>query len=116
MTITREFVSPDGSLRLIVDEADDGDIAIGFDAYPWHTHGDILAEMSGVKNIAEAIERFIADIIEGRLTIVFQKRSGLVIDAWPTDDPAAALLGYQRYGFADETMEFRVWDGTSVKM
>src|SRR5438046_1455790 len=54
MTIIEEHQSPDGLLRLIVQRDDDGDIAIGFEGYPWHTHGDtdrFLKEASGVIHV-----------------------------------------------------------------
>jgi len=32
------------------------------------------------------------------------------------EDPADELSGYKRYGLPDETIEFRLWDGTAVKV
>jgi hypothetical protein len=38
-----QHVTPDGALTLVVARDDDGDITVGFDGFPWHTHGDLLA-------------------------------------------------------------------------
>ena len=40
---TREYISPDGRLRFVVVTGDDGDVALGFDGFAWHTHADMLA-------------------------------------------------------------------------
>jgi len=109
-----EYVSPDGQLRFLV-TCPDGDWTIGFDGFPWHTHASILAELSGRDEIA-AIERFVADLTGNISVIVLRRRSGVITDVWTTDDPADELLGYKRYGSPDETIEFRLWDGTPVKV
>ena len=41
MAIVERYTSPDKSMVLLVDSTA-GDWTIGFDGYPWHTHGDIL--------------------------------------------------------------------------
>ncbi len=109
-----EYVSPDGQLRFLV-TCPDGDWAIGFDGFPWHTHGSILAELSGQNEIA-AIERFVADLTGNISVIVLTRRSGVLTDVWITDDLAAAVSDCKRYGWPDETIEFRLWDGTAVKV
>jgi hypothetical protein len=48
--------------------------------------------------------------------IALTRIAGELTDVWITDDPAADLSSCQRYGATDETMEFRLWDGTSVKV
>ena len=55
MTIVEEHRTPDGRFRFIVERSDDGDFSLGFDGYPAHTHGDILAELSGL-SIEAAIQ------------------------------------------------------------
>jgi len=109
-----EYVSPDGQLRCLV-TCPGGDWTIGFDGFPWHIHGSILAELSGQDEIA-ATERFVADLTGNISVIVLRRRSAVVTDVWITDDPADELSGYKRYGSPDETIEFRLWDGTGVKV
>jgi hypothetical protein len=38
----QEYSSPDGILTLVVSD-EDGNSAIGFKGFRWHTHGDVLA-------------------------------------------------------------------------
>ena len=109
-----EYVSPDGQLRFLV-ICPDGDWTLGFDGFPWHTHGSILAELSGQDEIT-AIERFVADLTGNNTVIVLRRRSGVLTDVWTTNDPADELSSYKRYGWPDETIEFRLWDGTTVRV
>ena len=37
-------VSPDGTLILLAVWDEEGEVTIGFEGFPWHTHGDILAQ------------------------------------------------------------------------
>jgi hypothetical protein len=99
-------------LRFLV-TCPDGDWTIGFDGFPWHTHGSILAELSGQDEIS-AIERFVTDLTGNVSIIVLGRRSGVLTDVWITGDPADELSGCKRYGGPDETIEFRLWDGTAV--
>ena len=107
-----EYVSPDGQLRFLV-TCPDGDWTIGFAGFPWHTHGSILAELSGQDEIA-ALERYVADLTGNISVITLTRRSGVLTDVWITDDPADALRSHNQYGLPDETIEFRLWDGTTV--
>ena len=109
-----EYVSPDGQLRFLV-ICPEGDWTMGFDGFPSHTHGSILAALSGQDEIA-AIERYVADLIGNISVIVLTRRSGVLTDVSITDDPADTLAGYKRYGWPDETVEFRLWDGTAVQV
>ena len=109
-----EYVSPDGQLRFRV-TCPDGDWTIGFDGFAWHTHGSILAELSGQDEIS-AIERFVADLT-GNVSVIFvRRRRGVPTDVWTTDNPETELSDYKRYGRSDETIEFRLWDGTAVEV
>ncbi|THD46893.1 MAG: hypothetical protein E8A46_25400 [Bradyrhizobium sp.] len=107
-----EYVSPDGQLRFLVACPD---WTIGFEGFPSHTHGSLLAAGSGQDEIS-AIKRFVADLTGNISVIVLTRRSGVLTDVWITDDPATALSNYKRYGWPDETIEFRRWDGTVVKV
>jgi hypothetical protein len=106
------YVSRDGELRFLV-TCPDGDWTISFDGFAWHTHGSVLAAQSGQEEIS-AIDRFVADLTGNITVIVLTRRSGVLTDIWITDDPATTLT--KRYGWPDETIEFRLWDGTAVKV
>ncbi len=109
-----EYISPDGQLRLLV-ICPDGDWTLGFDGFPWHTHGDLLAAVSG-KDEEAAVDDFIADLIGGRSVIAIRRVAGAVEAIWVTDDPAEDLSASQQYGPDDETIEFRHWDGSAAKV
>jgi hypothetical protein len=81
---------------------------LGFDGYSWHTHADILAELSGLGE-AEAIRQFVDDLIGGRAIIAIARVGGKIRDVWVVDGP---LPG--KYKPDDETFEFRFWDGSPV--
>jgi hypothetical protein len=108
-----EYVSPDEQLKILV-TCPDGDWTIGFDGCPSHTHGSILAELSGLDEVT-AVERYLADLIGNVCVIALSRVSGKLTDAWVTDDPAEEILGFQKYGQPNETIEFRLWNGNSVK-
>jgi hypothetical protein len=80
-----EYVSPDGQLKFLV-TCPDGDWTIGFDGFPWHTHGSILAELSGQDEVP-AVERFLADLIGNVSVIALTRISGELTSVWVTDDP-----------------------------
>jgi hypothetical protein len=123
--LDRDFISPDGALRFVVRSAD-GDITMGFDGYTWHTHADVLAASSAgttvaafwssrspegaVRIVAEHAEKFIAALLADKPIIATLKESGIIRDIWITDDPVAK----RRYCLPNETIDFRLWDGTKV--
>ncbi|WP_316175354.1 MULTISPECIES: hypothetical protein [unclassified Bradyrhizobium] len=108
-----EYVSPDGQLKSLV-TCPDGDWTLGFDGCPTHTHGSILAGLSGIDEVT-AVERYLADLIGNLSVINIIRISGVLSDAWITDDPAEEVLSWQKYGAPDETVEFRLWNGTAVQ-
>jgi hypothetical protein len=108
-----EYASPDGQLKFIV-ICPDGDWTLGFDGCPAHTHGSILASLSGLDEVS-AIERYLAELMGNVSVIALRRESGVVTDAWVTDDPAEEVMNSEKYGGPDETIEFRLWDGTIVK-
>jgi hypothetical protein len=103
-----DHVSPDGALRFLV-RSPDGDITMGFDGYPWHTHADVLAALSSVSP-EDAAKRFVADLISNKLTFAVATVSGTVRDIWITDD----LTNDLRRCPPEETIEFRLWDGAKI--
>jgi hypothetical protein len=107
-----EYVSPDGHLRLLV-TCPDGDWTIGFDGFPWHTHGSILADLSGQDEVS-AVEHFLADLTTNVSVIGVKRTSGKLTEVWVSDDPTENLADHQRFGEPNATLEFRFWDGTAV--
>ena len=109
MTTKEEHESPDKLLRLIVTLDSDNDLTIGFDGFGWHTHGDLLASISGLPE-TDAVRQFIDGILNGEHVIAVSRVEGIVRDVWPTDDP----LGEFTYKPAEETIEFRRWSGEVI--
>jgi hypothetical protein len=101
----RDYVSSDGALRFSV-RAPEGDLTMGFDGFSWHTHGDLLAIPPETPE--EATERFVNDLISNRLIIAVATVHGEIRDIWITDNPSDDL----QYRPRDETIAFRLWDGT----
>ena len=108
LQLIEQHRSPDGLLTLKVGREADGDVCIGFDGYSWHTHADILASLSGLRE-DEAVRQFVDDLIGGRAIIAVARVSGKVRDVWVVDEPTP-----DKYKPDDETIEFRYWDGRSV--
>jgi hypothetical protein len=109
--VAEEHVSPDGRLRFLVVTGDDGDVTLGFDGFPWHTHADILAALTGLAE-AEAVRRFVSNLVGGKSVIVLWSVSGELRDVWASDDPAKDA-GYASTAYADpgESVALRYWDG-----
>ena len=107
-----EYTSPDGQLKLLI-TCPDGDWTVGFDGFPWHTHGSILADLSGQDEVS-AVESFVADLTTNVSVICLRRTAGKLTAAWVSDDPPTDLLDHERYGEPNETIEFRYWDGTTV--
>jgi hypothetical protein len=107
--IDADYISPDGLLRFIV-RSPDGDVTMGFDGYPWHTHGDMLPG-----NVSTSIESrtksFVDALLDNRAIIAVLKDRNVIKDIWITDDLARAV----RYPIEGESIEFRLWGGTRVE-
>ena len=99
--------SADGLLRFLIVRDDDGDVALGFDGFPWHTHGDLLVGAYGASQEI-AIQRFVDDLLNNRSLIAILRQGGVITDTWITDDPQADL----RTKLEIESIEFRHWDGS----
>ncbi len=109
--VFEEHWSPDGLLHLIVTRDPDGDIAIGFDGYAEHTHGDILASLSGLPEDM-AIRQFVTRILGDEQMIVIARVNGAIRDVWWTDEPGREL----KYKPPEEALEFRYWSGARVEV
>jgi len=55
MSSEAEYISPDGLLRFII-ECREGEVALGFAGYEWHTHANLLAGSTGMDE-QEAVTR-----------------------------------------------------------
>ena len=109
MSLLEEHRTPDGLFRLIVDRDEDGDLALGFDGYAWHTHGDLLAAASGLSEQA-AVRQFVDALLSGQSVIAVSRVGGEVRDVGVAEPPYEA----DQYAPPEETIEFRRWDGSAV--
>lgn len=100
-------VSPDGLLTfaVVVDEA--GNVSLGFEGHPWHTHADILAEIRGTTQEV-AVAQFLDELLGNRAVIATATIAGRIADVWVSDDPAKP----DPHKPDDEVIAFRFWDGT----
>ena len=107
--ILARHTSPDEVLTLIAEQRGD-DVQIRFEGLPWHTHGDILAQLGGL-SVPTAVDRFVDEVLRGQHVLALLRRDGLLTDAWVTDDPAKDA----DYAGTGEVLEFRYWDGTPAR-
>src|SRR5438046_2688698 len=112
MAIVERHTSPDGLMVLLV-HLTGGDWTIGFDGYAWHTHGDILNAW-GYHGTPEARTRaFVDDILQSRRVIAVIRTDGMVSSIIIPDDYVDRPLSesFLKYAPANETTEFRFWNG-----
>jgi hypothetical protein len=109
MPIVERHTSPDGLLELIVDLTD-GDWAVGFNGFEWHTHGDLLTDEYGGPPAA-AVRAFVDDILASRRAFVISLIDGKIRDVWMT---AALSSDWMKYAGPGETIERRFWNGQSA--
>lgn len=109
--VAEEYVSPDGLLRFVVVTGADGDVTLGFDGFTWHTHSYILAATLGIPE-ADAVRRYVADLIGGASVIVLWSVGDKLRDVWVSGDPAHDA-GYAASAYAEpgESVVLRYWDG-----
>ena len=105
MRIIEEHRTPDGLLRFLVVGCDDGDIALGFDDFSWHTHADILASLSDLPEDA-ATRRFVDALLSGQAIVAIARVGDRIRDVWVADTTRP-----DKYKPDDETIEFRFWNG-----
>ena len=103
-----KYVSPDGSLTFLVIR-EHGDVSLGFEGTPWHTHADILAALSGLSQ-EDAVTQFVTSLLENKRVIATATVNGRVRDVWVTDDPAEVDI----YKPENEVITFRLWDGSAL--
>ena len=115
MAIVERHESTDRQLALLVDFTD-GDWTIGFDGFPYHTHGDVLAETEYAGTPEQATRSFVADILASRRPIVIWRVHGKIRDLGVPQQLNRADLDADiaKYGFPGETWEARYWDGRAM--
>lgn len=101
-----KYVSPDGLLTFVVVNDGAGGITLGFEGYPWHTHADILATLSGTAPEV-AVKRFVAALLSNKAAIAVATVAGRIEDVWISDDPSKA----DPHKPSEEVIEIRFWDG-----
>ena len=106
LQVTRH-VSPDGALIFRIEEYADGDFALGFEGFPWHTHGDLLGHRMQC-SVREAIHRFLNELIENRSIIAVRSLESAISNVWITDEPDEP----DRYAQPGEVTIYRYWDGS----
>src|SRR5262245_51147927 len=108
MDIVEEHQTPDGLYRFVVERSQDGDLSLGFHGFPSHTHGDILAGLSGL-TVEAAVRNYVETLLSGGSFIGIARVGDKIRDVWVTDNPHP-----DKYKPEDETIEFRYWDGRPV--
>src|SRR2546430_15192862 len=103
MGVRERYSSPDGSLVLVVVDTE-GDLAVAFEGFEWHTHGDLLVGSYGA-TAAEAVAAFVEQILSDRLAIAVCRRDGAVHDVRVTDAPATE----HEYAVVGEQILLRFW-------
>ena len=100
MRETARYVTPDGKFTLLVVPADD---LIGFEQYPWHTHGDFLPSVYQIDSVSQFLEALFSD----RLVMAVTRIGGTVRDVCISSDPA----NERELLTEGETIELRYWSG-----
>jgi hypothetical protein len=104
--IIETHTSPDGVLTLIIDQLDDGDIAVGFTQSQWHTHANLLVGDHGATEEA-ALRTFVQAILSDRSVIAIRRQGETILRAEVTDDPE-----WDRQNISKgQTLELRYWSG-----
>jgi hypothetical protein len=111
MARTKICTSRDGLLRFVVSRDDDGDVTLGFEGFPWHTHADLLIGYYGPTPDA-AVERFVEELLSNRAVIAIYRQDQTISDVCISDDPKTDL----EYKPEHESIEFRLWDGTEYTL
>ena len=103
-----KHVSPDGALTLLVVRYPDGDICIGFEGTPWHTHGESEAAVRGT-SVPLAVRQFVDEILSDQTILAVERVGDRISWVYPEDDAEGRLDGHRRYAPADSSITFRRW-------
>ena len=94
------YTTPDGKFTLVVVPEHD---LLGFEGYPWHTHGEFLPNVYRIASVAEFLDALFAD----RLVMAVSWSADSVHDVYVTDDPE----GEKEWAKQGKTLELRYWSG-----
>lgn len=109
--MTERYPIPDATLTLLV-QREDGDITIGFDGYPWHTHADIIADLRRQSDSESALKTYLDDLFHDRLPIILMMKAGVLREPYIPDFPEEPVD--TKYFAPDESYELRYWSGRST--
>ncbi len=110
--VTERYSSPDGMLTLIV-VRQEGDITIGFDGLPWHTHPDNIANLRGENDKEQALRKYLEDLFNDRLPIVLMMKGDVVSEPYILNFPDEAVDSKDFE--PDESYKLRFWGGSTKK-
>jgi hypothetical protein len=96
------YTTPDGKFTLIIMPEHD---LLGFEGYPWHTHGEFLPNVYRIGSVSEFLDALFGD----RLVIAVTRSGDTVHDVLVTDDPESE----KEWNKEGETLELRYWSGRS---
>ena len=100
MSDPARYTTPDGRFTLIVLPEHD---LLGFEGYPWHTHGEFLPNVYRIASVPEFLDALFAD----RLVLAVSRSADSVHDVCVTDDPE----GEKESAKEGKTLELRYWSG-----
>ena len=100
MSEPTRYTTPDGTFTLLVEPADD---LIGFEGYPWHTHGEFLRSIYQIESVPKFLEALFSD----RLVMAVSRMGDTVRDVCVTDHPESE----KKWVSEGETLELRYWSG-----
>ena len=100
MSDEARYTTPDGKFTLMVAPQHD---LLGFEGYPWHTHGEFLPNVYQIASIPKFLEALFAD----RLVIAVSRSGDTVHDVYVTDEPERE----KELGTEGKTLELRYWSG-----
>jgi hypothetical protein len=103
--VDRSQTSPDGTLTLEIDEAED---LVGFRGEAWHTHGDLLVPEYG-RTAEEARATFFDSVISDRIVICVNVERESPHRITVTDDPEGEVKAA-----GEEAIVLRLWSGKIV--
>lgn len=108
MNSIKRFVSDDGILTLLVVSYPDGDVAVGFEGFRWHTHPECIAVDLGVQQ-EKAVAALLERVFDDRAIIAIASVNGVIQDIWLTDKAEP-----DEYKPEEETIDFRYWSGAAA--
>jgi len=108
MKIIQEFTCPDGVLKLMVAEGEDGEKAVGFEGSDWHTHADLIHYWLSFPK-EKAIEQFLKAVMEDKLPIITSIDGGESQNPWISDNLEQSIKVY-----GEENCQFRLWRQSTI--